>query len=185
MPIPIDPAQRKATTSSTGKHETPSSHYNNLPFQLGSDISGSQMNMSGIDPPPNSLVSTSMMSSYLGSNLAGNTAHNVVGGANPPPNTPAQVNKLQQIMGRDTSGLGYEAEYGSRQTPISGSMVRRRFIDQGRSSESGFGTMDEDRVEEFNSLSLHSDNPSPSSLENDSSKNKPGKYPDTLFDMDQ
>ncbi|KAJ2660083.1 hypothetical protein IWW48_003135 [Coemansia sp. RSA 1200] len=165
--------------------ETPSSHYNNLPFQLGSDISGSQMNMSGIDPPPNSLVSTSMMSSYLGSNLAGNTAHNFVGGANPPPNTPAQVNKLQQIMGRDAGGLGYEAEYGSRQTPISGSMVRRRFIDQGRSSESGFGTMDEDRVEEFNSLSLHSDNPSPSSLENDSSKNKPGKYPDTLFDMDQ
>ncbi|KAJ2846213.1 hypothetical protein GGI22_006314 [Coemansia erecta] len=158
---------------------------NNYSFQLGSDISGSQFNMSGIDPPPNSLVSTSMMASYLGSGLGGgSTAHNIVGGANPPPNTPAQVSKLQQIMGRDIGGSSYEPEYGNKQTTISGSMVRRRFIDQEKDNGPEFSPMNEDHVEEFNSLSLQSDNASPTSLEHDG-KSKFDKYPDTLFDMDQ
>ncbi|KAJ2389137.1 hypothetical protein GGI23_005898 [Coemansia sp. RSA 2559] len=141
--------------------------------------------MSGIDPPPNSLVSTSMMASYLGSGLGGgSTAHNIVGGANPPPNTPAQVSKLQQIMGRDIGGSSYEPEYGNKQTTISGSMVRRRFIDQEKDNGPEFSPMNEDHVEEFNSLSLQSDNASPTSLEHDG-KSKFDKYPDTLFDMDQ
>ncbi|KAJ2550279.1 hypothetical protein EV175_004133 [Coemansia sp. RSA 1933] len=187
MPIPIGSAQRNTITASrndASASNNSSSGNNNYSFQIGSDISGSQMNISGIDPPPNSLVSTSMMTSYLGSSLGGNAAHGGFSGANPPPNTPAQVSKLQQIMGRDMGGSSYEPDYGNRQTTISGSMVRRRFIDQETDSGTRFNPMNEDHVEEFNSLSLQSDNASPSSSEHDG-KNKFDKYPDTLFDMDQ
>ncbi|KAJ1989282.1 hypothetical protein GGI25_004824 [Coemansia spiralis] len=174
LPIPIGSAQRPAAPNNDQNSERPSySSYNYPSFQAGSDISRSQMNMSGIDPPPNSLVTSSLLSSYRNTGHAGNTAHNNIGGPSPPPNTPAQPNQLHQIM----SGNG-EAQYNSGRgadQPFSSSYIRRRIYGNGKYSEPKDVQMDESKND--------NDEMSPSSPQFDN-RDQLDKYQDGVFELE-
>ncbi|KAI8325619.1 hypothetical protein GQ54DRAFT_206424, partial [Martensiomyces pterosporus] len=147
-------------------------------YHLGSELAGSQLGMTGIEAPPNSLVTPSLMSSHLGGNAGGSSTAQMIGGWNPPPNTPAQASKLQQVMGSSSSsGLGSSQAYGAGQVPT-GSFIDRKLHGMEHVREADEDEMDQD-MDDFSP-----DGSNPSSYQ-PNTHHLSNKDPDDMFEMEQ
>ncbi|KAJ1966483.1 hypothetical protein GGI12_000058 [Dipsacomyces acuminosporus] len=173
IPINVANAQRPAANASQSRQGGDASG-----LHLGSELSGSQLGMAGIEAPPNSLAAPSLMSSHLGASISSSSTAQMIGGWNPPPNTPAQASKLHQVMGSSSSGPGSSQAYGMGQVPT-GSFIDRKLHGMDHFREADEDEMDQD----MDDFSPDGSNPSSFQPQN---RHLSSKDPDDdMFEMEQ